>query len=246
MLFSLQMGVSSAEEKVAPHGEGFTGVHFGDGRLRVSIENEKLQKVMGEIAQKAGIRIVINGSADEYLTIHFDYLPLEKGLKKLLRGRNYVFVYFPEEPSQVPTVKQVLVFPKSEETIAANMKGSTESRSVLPAGHKETRERMQNVDQKSLEQILEVFSQSGIYINEEMIREIGDLEEIGEEFSKALEIIQKMEGFEQLVGFEGKAEISLAPETRQKGPAGEMQNVDQESIDEVLKTFSEGERELDQ
>ena len=82
MLFPLQMGILQAGEKDTPRGEDFSGIHFRAGRLRVSVENRKFQKVMDEVAKKTGIRIVFNGITDEDLTIHFDYLPLEKGLKK--------------------------------------------------------------------------------------------------------------------------------------------------------------------
>jgi hypothetical protein len=255
------MSVSSAGEKGTLPAKDFSGIDFRDGLLRVSVENQKFQKVMDEVAQKAGIEIVINHTADEDLTINFDYLPLEKGLKKLLRGRNYVFVYFSKEASQAARVQQVLVFPKSEERREANIKGSTESGFAHLARQKETRGKMQNVDKKSLEAVLQVFSQGEIDLNEEMIGEIKDLEEMrhlfgenslqdfpqgGKEFFKALEMIQKMEGFGLLTGFEGKAETSLATQPKQKGSVREMQNGDKKSFDEVLKAFSQGERELNE
>jgi hypothetical protein len=240
------MNVSSAGEKGTLPAKDFSGINFRDGLLRVSVENQKFQGVMDEVAQKAGIRIVINDTTDRDLTIHFDYLPLEKGLKKLLRGRNHVFVYFSKEPSQVARVKKVLVFPKFEETRVKSIKGSTGSRSTHRAKQKETREKMQNVDKKSLEKFLQVFSQSQTDMDEEMIREKKDLEEMGKEFFNALGMMQKTEGFEQVTGFEGKAETSLATQPKQKGSVREMQNADWKSLDEVLKAFSQGEGELNE
>ncbi|UCG93957.1 MAG: hypothetical protein JSW13_05850 [Candidatus Aerophobus sp.] len=246
ILFSLPIGISPAGEKDTPRSKDFSGIDFGDGLLRVSVENQKFQKVMDEVAKKTGIRIVFNGITDEDLTIHFDYLPLEKGLKKLLRGRNYVFVYFSDEPSQAAKMKKVLVFPKSEERIATGMKGSTESRSAHRAGQKETRENKENADGERLDEILQTFSQSGMDINEEMIQEIKDLGEMGREFSEAFETIQKMEGFKQMMGFEDMAEKNLAAQPEQKGSLRETKNVDGERFDEVLKAFTQGEGERNQ
>jgi hypothetical protein len=143
VLFSLQMGVSSGGEKVTPPAKDFSGIDFRDGLLRVSVENQKFREVMHEVAQKTGIRIVINDPADEDLTIDFDYLPLEKGLRQLLRGRNYVFIYrsggsidFMQSSDRLA---KVLIFPKSGGWTMAGLGEMAENRSVTKKASSKTK-----------------------------------------------------------------------------------------------------------
>ena len=93
LLFLFQMGMSMAVEKYTTKNENFSFVDFKDGLLKVSVERQKFKDIMGEIAKKAEIEIVFNYSGDEEITINFDYLPLEKGLRQLLREKNYAFKY---------------------------------------------------------------------------------------------------------------------------------------------------------
>jgi len=175
------MSVSSAGEKGTLPAKDFSGIDFRDGLLRVSVENQKFQKVMDEVAQKAGIEIVINGLADEDLTIHFDYLPLENGLKRLLSGRNYVFFYRSVEASQPPRLTQVLVLPKTEGETVARSGVIVENKSVNQAEQKRDIEKILNIDQqKKLEEALQDLAQGN--------------ENIREQFYEALEDMQKMKG----------------------------------------------------
>lgn len=181
-LFCLRMSVSSAGEKDTPRGEDFSGVHFRDGHLRVSVENQKFQKVMDEVAQKAGIEIVINHTADEDLTIDFDYLPLEKGLKKLLRGSNYMFIYRSGEVPRSVRLVQVLVLPKPEGWTMAGPVGIIENR---PANQIK-----QNIDQQRLDDVLKGFSQNNV--------------DLRKQFYEALEKIQEMDVYREMKRLEGE------------------------------------------
>lgn len=185
MVFFLEIGVSSAAGKDIPRGEDFSGVGFRGGLLRVSVKNQNFKEVIDEVARKTGIRIVFNHPADEYLTVSFDYLPLEKGLKRLLRGRNYVFTYLPGEAQQPAKLAQVLVFSKSEERSVAGPGGIPENRLADRAGQREPVKKIFNVDQKELNEALKAFPMEGV-----------DLEK---EFHNGLESIQEMEGFEEAI-----------------------------------------------
>lgn len=97
-------------------------IDFKDRLLSVSVANQKFKHVIEVVAQKAGIDIFIPESIDEYITVTFYKLPLEEGLKKLLKGRNHVFVYSrPDEASGSPILSKILIFPnpKSEDSITA-------------------------------------------------------------------------------------------------------------------------------
>lgn len=117
VLFLFQIGASLAVEKDTPQGEKFSGVDFKDGLLKVSVEKQSFKEVMDKVAKKAGIKILIDNPVDEDLTISFDYLPLEKGLKQLLKDKNYAFKYRPEEDDDIKnssSLINVFVLPKSE------------------------------------------------------------------------------------------------------------------------------------
>lgn len=188
MLFSFQAGVPSAGERDTPRGEDFSGVDFKNGLLKVSVENHKFQEVMDEVAQRAGIQVVINDPADEDLTIDFGYLPLEKGLKRLLRGKSYVFVHRPGEgvdPIQSSRLMKVWVLPKSWGARMAGLGEMAENRSADHTRQTEAlKKKMLSQDQERLREVLQGFSQDGT-----------DLEN---QFYDALEKIQEMDIFGEI------------------------------------------------
>ena len=91
VLFLSQTGATFAAENGVTQDEEFSDVDFKDGLLRVSVEKQSFKEVMAIVARKTGIEVLIENPTDDELTMSFDYLPLEKGLKKLLRGMNYAF-----------------------------------------------------------------------------------------------------------------------------------------------------------
>ena len=93
ILFLFQVGESLAVEKKTLQSEKLSGVDFKDGLLKVSVENQRFKEVMDDVAKKAGIKILIYYPVDEKLSVSFDYIPLEKGLRRLLREKNYAFTY---------------------------------------------------------------------------------------------------------------------------------------------------------
>jgi len=110
---ALQLGLSAptkSEEILQPD---LSGIDFKDGRLSVSIISQPFKKVMGEISKKSGRRIVIKDDTDVKLTANFDYLPLEAGLRRLLKGKNYVFFYSSDQMHRNSMLTQVLVLPRS-------------------------------------------------------------------------------------------------------------------------------------
>ncbi len=113
VMFLFYTGVSLAGEKDASTSKEFSGVDFKDGQLKVSVDRQRFKKVMSEIAKKSEIQILIYFAAEEELTVDFDYLPLEKGLKKLLKGKNYAFCCSRED-QQSARITSVMVFNRKE------------------------------------------------------------------------------------------------------------------------------------
>jgi hypothetical protein len=153
------IGLSSAGASNMPKHTVFSGVDFRDGLLRVSVEKQKLEKVLDAIAKKTGIEIIFNVPADEELSVSFDYLPLEQALKKLLTRRNYVFVYGSAEggasiTKRSSSLMKVLIFPEAG--------GRTAGRARLRVISNEKQDRIQ----EKLDEAVQSLSQSGIDLRE--------------------------------------------------------------------------------
>lgn len=117
LLFSCQIGGSLAAEKDVPKSEEFSVIDFKNGLLKVSVRKQDFKKVMDEISKKAEMKILIKYPAEEKLTIGFDYLPLEKGLEKLLKRKNYAFYRSLED--QQPARLTCVIISEAEETTVA-------------------------------------------------------------------------------------------------------------------------------
>jgi type II secretory pathway component HofQ len=60
------------------------------GLLKVSAKHKPFRRVMGAVAEESGMDIFIHGSVQGELTVEFDYVPLERALKVLLKGKSFV------------------------------------------------------------------------------------------------------------------------------------------------------------
>jgi hypothetical protein len=71
-----------------------SAVTIDGGKLSVSLREAKIHDVMEAIARQSGMQIIFVGQAAQAtLTESFSRLPLEDGLRRLLRGKNYLLVY---------------------------------------------------------------------------------------------------------------------------------------------------------
>jgi len=191
MLSFFPLEIALAKGKGTLPGEDSLTVDFRNGLLKVSVRKQKFHEVLDEVAQKAGIRIVIDKSANEDLTLDFDYLPLEKGLKRLLRGRNYVFIYRSGEGVefvQPSRLTKVLIFPKSGGWTMAGLGEMAENRSADPAKQTMAIKEMLNLDQEGLMEVLQGLAQNRM--------------DRGKQFYDALEKIQELDVFREMTKFE--------------------------------------------
>lgn len=112
-------------------------VEFSRGRLSVKIVDAPLTAVLKVIAGHTGARIVLLGAADQTVGADFDNQPLEEGLRRLLRGRNFAFFYAPESGAKKTgyLLSEIKIFPlagdaSTQTTIfAATQDASSTSRS---------------------------------------------------------------------------------------------------------------------
>ena len=63
--------------------------------LTVYAEGVPLRSIVDKLGQVTGVRVRLDEGRDEPITIAFEDVPIEEGLRRLLRGRNFVFVSMP-------------------------------------------------------------------------------------------------------------------------------------------------------
>lgn len=92
-------------------------VKVEEGLLSVKLKEIELTSVLEEISLQTGIKIQIDESVKGKITMEFADIPLEEGLKKLLRGKSWVMVFnrittpgLPEEYK----LQEIGVFPEGE------------------------------------------------------------------------------------------------------------------------------------
>ena len=82
------------------HGETNPDITFDRGRLSVKLKNAPLDKVLKEIMAQSGARIWLSDSIDTAVTIEFQDVPIRDGVHKILKDKNYAFVYTPNEKKE--------------------------------------------------------------------------------------------------------------------------------------------------
>lgn len=70
-----------------------------DGLLSVDIQAIPLEQVLKAISEEADIEVLLSGPAEEEISLQFTQLHLDKGLERILKGRDYAFYYRGKERS---------------------------------------------------------------------------------------------------------------------------------------------------
>ncbi len=73
-------------------------IQVKDSLLTVKVKDTPLKKVLMEIANQVPIKIVSYVSTEEFIVSDFSRLPMAKGLERLLRDYNHVYVHGTEKP----------------------------------------------------------------------------------------------------------------------------------------------------
>ena len=81
-----------AEEYRSPV-DGIQVMKYENGRLSLEAKDAPLDKVLSELSRIAMLTIVADGPIEGRITLYVDRLPLEKALRKILRGKDTSFVY---------------------------------------------------------------------------------------------------------------------------------------------------------
>jgi type II secretory pathway component HofQ len=71
-------------------------VLFADNRLTVEVKDVSLVWLLQEIARQSGLTLEYNGSLEERVTIRFNNLPIDEGLRRILHEQNFALEYVQE------------------------------------------------------------------------------------------------------------------------------------------------------
>ena len=80
-----------------PPGEEIFDIKFNNGQLTAKLKNSPLEKVLKEIMEQSGARIWLNDAIDATVTMEFQNVPIREGVRKILKDKNYAFLYAPNE-----------------------------------------------------------------------------------------------------------------------------------------------------
>jgi len=172
LLFSLSGGFDPARAEEEPKPEGAFVVKVDGERLTVRLQGIPLHVALKAIERESGVALALLGPLREEITIAFDDLPLEQGLRRLLGNRSYILFYAAAGPGQPAALRQVKVLPKGREGVRAE--GPSEQPRVMPSrpaglGDPDPERRMEAVmalaadeePRQSLDLLIEVLKQDG-------------------------------------------------------------------------------------
>ncbi len=80
-----------------PSGEETFEIKFSNGQLSAKLKNSPLEKVLKEIMEQSGARIWLNDAIDATVTMEFQNVPIREGVRRILKDKNYAFLYAPHE-----------------------------------------------------------------------------------------------------------------------------------------------------
>lgn len=99
-----QAAEKSALTKIQP---GSFQVKFSKGYLSVDANNAPLGKIFEDIGKQAGIAVESKVGSEEKITIHFDRVPLEQGIKQL--SKNVTIFYGQDSEGKTHRIAKVVV-----------------------------------------------------------------------------------------------------------------------------------------
>jgi HEAT repeat protein len=89
-------------------------IRVSNNLLTVKLKDVPLEKALTEIANQAGIQIVSYGPLEGIVSADFTELPLDEGLRRLIRDLDHIFIYHEgKSRGSEPEVKKVLIYSKT-------------------------------------------------------------------------------------------------------------------------------------
>ena len=73
-------------------------IQFADGLLTVKVKDVSLNELLDEISRQSGLSVVGSGSLHDRITIEFRNLPLDEGMRLILRHHSFALAYAQQTP----------------------------------------------------------------------------------------------------------------------------------------------------
>lgn len=89
-------------------------VQAQDDLLTVRLRDIPLERVLREIAIQTGIQITFYGPVEESVSADFSDLPLDRGLRRLFRDFNHIFIYN-EGKGLEPEIRELIIYSEKGE-----------------------------------------------------------------------------------------------------------------------------------
>jgi HEAT repeats len=107
LLVASGAGTLVAEEQVAPAADDQGGIKVvvAGGMLTLRAQEVPLADVLAAIGERAGFEVSVRGTADMSVSMVLAEIPLEEGLRQLLRGGSFAFFY--DRPRAEPAAELV-------------------------------------------------------------------------------------------------------------------------------------------
>jgi hypothetical protein len=126
MLLAFMTTSAQAAQQPTPKdpGESFQ-VKFNEGYLSVNAYQAPLAKIFDEIRKQAGIAVDGSIGPEEKITIQFERVVLEEGLKRLAKNISIVYTQGPKDKS--PRIARIIVLPEGQRAPPARVEAPTKS-----------------------------------------------------------------------------------------------------------------------
>jgi type II secretory pathway component GspD/PulD (secretin) len=92
-------------------------MRYTEGHLSLEANDASLDKVLSELSRLAMLTIIADRALTEQITVSIQHLPIDKAVRKILRGMDTSFIYRgrAEDPSEPYLLKEVRIhLPKGE------------------------------------------------------------------------------------------------------------------------------------
>jgi hypothetical protein len=87
-------------------------ISFSNGRLSANFKNLPLSRLADQISHQAGVAVLLqDGVGDQVVSASFQKLPVDEGLRQVLRNHDVFFFYGVDE-KQASALKAVWIYPK--------------------------------------------------------------------------------------------------------------------------------------
>jgi hypothetical protein len=101
LLLALSFCPALAEEYRSP-ADGIRSMTYEEGRLSLDAKDASLDKSLSELSRMAMLTIIADGPIEARVTVYTDRLPLERALRKILKGKDTSFVYTAKAQTSPP------------------------------------------------------------------------------------------------------------------------------------------------